>query len=184
MGPLASFALNPPGVRFETQEAQEKVLLFLRQHLIVNWLWVILSIILLLAPWLIFPFAWRFFRLPFVVPFGYIIVGTLFWYLFTFGFILTNFLRWFFNIYIVTNERIVDIDFIQLLYRQFSEARLSKIQDLSYKTSGLLAALVNYGDVAIQTAGELPNFEFVAVPQPEKVVQTISELMQKAKTEL
>lgn len=184
MTPLTSFALAPEGVRFETQKVQEEVIIFLRQHLIVNLPWVLISLLLLIAPWLIFPFAWRFLRLPFILPFGYVIIGTLFWYVFTFGFILANFLRWFFNIYIVTNERVVDIDFVQLLYKQFSEARLAKIQDLSYKTSGLLAALFNYGDVSIQTAGELPNFEFEAVPRPESVVQTIGELTEKARSEI
>ncbi len=120
-------------------------------------------------------------KLPFVIPVKYIIVGTLFWYLFTFGFILMNFLRWFFNIYIVTNQRVVDVDFIHLLYKEFSEARLEKVQDLSYKTGGIFAAFFNYGDVEIQTAAELPNFEFDAVPRPESVIQTISELVEKVK---
>ncbi|MFZ5845463.1 MAG: hypothetical protein ACOY0S_03280 [Patescibacteria group bacterium] len=183
MTPLTCFAVAPRGVRFETQEAEENVILFLRQHLIVNLPWVLLSLVMILAPWVVFPFVWRFLQLPVTFPIGYLAVGTLFWYLAAFGFILTNFLRWFFNIYIVTNERIVDIDFVYLLYKEFSEARLSKIQDITYKTGGIVAALFNFGNVLIQTAGELPNFEFSAVPNPEKVVQTVGELAEKARKE-
>lgn len=181
MGPLTAFSLKPTGVRFETQEARETVLLFLRQHVIVNFPWVLLTVVLLLAPTVFFPLALSFIKLPFTLPVGYIIIGTLFWYVATFGFALANFLHWFFNIYIVTNERIVDIDFIQLLYKQFSEARIAKIQDISYKTSGLLATIFDYGNVYVQTAGELPNFEFMAVPHPEQVVQVISETAEQAR---
>ena len=97
----------------------------------------------------------------------------LFWYIATFGFILANFLRWFFNIYIVTNERIVDIDFYYLLFKRFSQAELEKIQDISYSTGGIFATVFNYGEVMIETAGEAPNLEFVAVPRPDRVVETI-----------
>ena len=176
--PLTTFCLNPEGVRFETQEAEEEVILFLRQHIIVNVPWLILAIILLLAPTFIFPFAFGIFKLQFVVPAGYIIVGTLFWYLMTFGFVLANFIGWFFNIYIVTNERVVDIDFLYLLYKQFSEAELTKIQDISYTTGGIVATVFNYGNVSIETAGEAPNLEFEKVPHPEQIVQTIRTLVE------
>lgn len=181
MTPLTCFAVNPTGVRFETQQENEEVILFLRQHIIVNVPWVVIALLFLVAPTILFPMILTNLKLPFVIPVGYIIVATLFWYLFTFGFMLVSFLRWFFNIYIVTNERVVDIDFIHLLYKEFSEARLEKVQDLSYKTGGLFAAFFNFGDVAIQTAGELPNFEFDAVPRPERVIATISELVEKVK---
>lgn len=183
MTPLTCFSVNPKGVRFETQQEDETIILFLRQHIIVNIPWLIIAVVLLVTPTVFFPLVLTNIQLPFAIPLGYIIVGMLFWYLITVGFILMNFLRWFFNIYIVTNERVVDIDFIHLLYKEFSEARLEKVQDLSYKTGGIFAAFFNFGDVSIQTAGEFPNFEFDAVPRPERVLQTISELVEKVKKE-
>lgn len=183
MTPLTCFAVNPKGVRFETQQDDEEVILFLRQHIVVNVPWVFFAIILLIVPTVFFPMILMNLKLPFVIPAGYIVIGTLFWYLITFGFILTSFLGWFFNIYIVTNERVVDIDFIHLLYKVFSEARIDKIQDISYKSGGVVAALFNFGDVLIQTAGESENFDFLSVARPENVVQTISELIEKVKKE-
>lgn len=173
---LASFAENPDGVRFETQEAKEDVILFLRQHPIVNVPWVIIAIILVLAPTVLFPFIAVFLPIATTLPVGYMIVGTVFWYVATFGFILSNFLYWFFNIYIVTNERVVDIDFLYLLYKRFSQAELSKIQDISFASGGILATIFDYGNVTIETAGEAPNLEFEKIPHPEKVVETIRSL--------
>lgn len=171
------FAVHPDGVRFETQEEEEEVILFLRQHIIVNVPWLLITAVLLSAPTILFPIAFGFLRLPLAIPAGYLIVGTLFWYLMTFGFILANFISWFFNIYIVTNERVVDIDFLYLLYKQFSQAELTKIQDISYTTGGIIATIFNYGNVTIETAGEMPNLEFAKVPFPDKVVQTIRSLI-------
>jgi uncharacterized membrane protein YdbT with pleckstrin-like domain len=110
------------------------------------------------------------------LPVSYYVVGTMFWYLATFGFALSSFIGWFFNIYIVTNERIVDIDFFYLLYKKFSQAELTKIQDINYTSGGLLAAMFNFGDVVVETAGEAPNIDFELIPFPEKVVETIREL--------
>lgn len=182
VGPLTSYAVSPSGVRFETQEDTEEVILFMRQHLIVLLPSMILGIILIFAPFIIFPFFLKFLTLPITIPSNFIVVGTVFWYVFTFGLILVRFLRWYFNIYIVTNQRVVDIDFVHLLYKEFSEARLSKIQDVTYKTGGVFATFFNYGDVLVQTAAEMPNFDFIAVPNPEKVVQMIGELTEKTKT--
>lgn len=181
MSPLTSFAVSPEGVRFETQEKEEKVVLFLRQHLIGLFGPTLLVIGMALAPIALFPFLSRFLTLPVTIPTGYFVVGTAFWYVVTFGFGLMSFLRWFFNIYIVTDKRIVDIDFLHLLYKEFSEARLERIQDISFKSGGILAAFFDYGDAYVQTAGEMPNIEFIAVPKPAKVVETISELLERQK---
>ncbi len=179
LGPLTCFSVNPSDVRFETQEEKEKVILFLRQHIIVNVPWIVITIVLLISPTILLPVFFRIVNFTFMPPAGYVVVGTLFWYLATFGFALANFIGWYFNIYIVTNERIVDIDFYYLLYKQFSEAELTKIQDISYNTGGILATLFNYGNVLIETAGETPNIEFDRVPFPEKVVQTIRSLTER-----
>lgn len=176
MGPLTCFAVNPTSVRFETQQDDEKVVLFLRQHPIVNLPWILISLVLLIGPTALIPFFLKFANLPFALPPQYLLVATLLWYLVTFGFMFGSFLRWFFNIYIVTDRRIVDIDFYYLLFKRFSEAELSKIQDISFTVGGIAATVFDYGNVLIETAGELPNLEFEAVPQPEKVVETIRSL--------
>lgn len=184
MTPLTSFAVSPEGVRFETQEPEESVVLFLRQHLIMLLGPSLLVFLLALAPVALFPFLFRFLTLPIDVPLPYIIVGTAFWYVVTFGFALMSFLRWFFNIYVVTDRRIVDIDFLHLLYKEFSEARLERVQDINFKSGGIFSALFDFGDVYVQTAAEVPNVEFLAVPYPARVIETISDLLEKQKKQL
>jgi uncharacterized membrane protein YdbT with pleckstrin-like domain len=180
MGPLTNFVVNPEGVRFETQEENERVILFLRQHIVVNVPWILTALIFLIAPTFLFPIFLNLVRVSIAVPAGYILVGTIFWYVATFGFVLGKFLGWFFNIYIVTNERVVDIDFRYLLYKNFSEAELTKIQDISYTSGGILSTIFNYGTVNVETAGEVPSLEFDMVPAPERVVETIRSLTERS----
>jgi hypothetical protein len=99
-----------------------------------------------------------------------------FWYLFTFGYIFTSFLRWFFNAYLVTNKRVVDIDFESLVHRRFSEAFLYNVEDLTHQISGALQVIFNYGTLHIQTAGETRELEFESIPQPATVQDMISDL--------
>ncbi len=44
--------------------------------------------------------------------------------------------------------------------------------------------LFNFGDVFIQTASEVSEFDFLAVPNPEKVVKILDDLMPNNKKEI
>jgi hypothetical protein len=173
-GIFSAFISQPQNIHFENQEDQEEVLLLLRKHVITNVPWILISLVLILSPFFypLFPFL-NF--LP-VRYFPMILIG---WYLLVFAFVFENFLLWFYNIYIVTNERIIDVDFHNILYKEVSDARIDKIQDVSYDQSGLVEAFFNYGDILIQTAAEKTEFVFELVPNPDKVVQIINLLLDK-----
>lgn len=171
---FSAFWQYPEKVDFETKEKDEKVILLLRQHPIVNVGWILLAFLMLTVPTIIgmlgvfssFPPKFK-------------LIIDLTWYLITFVFIMENFLDWFFNIYIVTNLRIVDIDFVNLIYKEVSDANIDKIQDVSYNMGGVGRTVFNYGNVIIQTAAEIEEFDFEAVPNPAKVAKIIEDLMIK-----
>jgi hypothetical protein len=171
--PLASFVIRPPGAKFINQHSKEKILLVLRQHPIVNVKWILITIILLLAPFLIFPLLPIFSFVPGRFQF-FAMIG---WYLLVSAYVIESFLYWYYNIYIITDERIVDIDFISLIYRQVSEAKIDKVEDVTASTAGVFAGVFNYGNVNIQTAAEKREFEFLSVPQPAKVTKLLNELI-------
>jgi hypothetical protein len=41
---------------------------------------------------------------------------------------------------------------------------------------GVVRTMFDYGDVFVQTAGEVPRIEFEAVPHPDKVAKILREL--------
>jgi uncharacterized membrane protein YdbT with pleckstrin-like domain len=166
------------GMHFESQEDDEQIVLLLRQHLITNLPWIFSGIIMLLAPIFIFPLLAFLNPLP-NMPIGFKVVLTVFWYCLTFSVVFINYLHWFFNVYLVTTERIIDIDFNNLVHRELSSTRVSKVQDVTYKVNGVIRSIFDYGDVYIQTAGTEENFDFHAVPAPQLVVKKIGELIEK-----
>lgn len=176
MGLFSDYALRPANVRFETQQTGEIVELALRQHLVVMVPSVLLIGVLVILPLLAWPMLIGTNALPFTIPANYIIVLTFFWYVVAMGFALASFMRWFFNIYLVSNKRIVDIDFVHMLYKMFSATYLSRIEDISYAQSGFLMTMLDYGNVYIQTAGTEKNFEFLNIPHPQSVVDTITRV--------
>lgn len=179
---LSSFMVKPNGIRFETQEAKEEIFLLMRQHPIRNVGWILATLGLVLLPGFIVPLFLAASIIPADFPPGYFVVLPLLWYLGVFGFAFTNFLHWYFNVYILTSERVVDIDWVNLLYKRLSSTHLANIQDVTYRQSGFIGSLFDFGNVYIQTAGTDPNFEFDAVPKPNFVVTEINKVLKKGKT--
>lgn len=168
---LVAYSYFPDKVTFETRDREEKIVLLLRRHPITNIRWITTVTLMALAPILLIGFP-----LLSILPVNFQAISVLLWYLVTAAYALENFLSWFFNVNIVTDERIVDIDFQNLLYKEVSDTNIDKIQDVTYKMGGAIRTVFNYGDVLVQTAAEVPNFEFLAVPNPHQIVKILQEL--------
>lgn len=175
---FTSFSAFPTKVCFETQDDQEAIILFLRQHFIVNLKWIITSLFLLTIPT-----VFGFFPPYTSLTTGLQFVANLGWYLFVFGFSLAKLMGWFFNIYIITDERVVDVDFKNIFFREISVAKIDEIQDINVQSSGAFETFFGYGSVYIQTAAEVPQFEFLAIPYPDKVGKILNQLIDQEEQE-
>ena len=182
--PFAMFAPQPVGVYFENQESGEKIILLLRAHIVTLVPSALLILFLIFAPFLI-PSFLNIIRVQAFSVFApkQLILITIFWYLFVFGFSFYKFIFWYFNVYIVTNERVIDIDFRGILHKETSYAKLNQIQDISPKIIGFFGTFFHYGNVYIQTAAERPEFEFHNVENPNMVAQEIHEQVRKEEAE-
>lgn len=179
-----SYFENPPGISFEGQEPGEKVILFLRQHFVVLINWFVTVGIMALVPFVFFG-AVSIYEIDItgVIAWPYWVVGTLLWYLLTFGVLLEKLVSWFNNTYILTNERIIDVDFHNLLSKKVSYAHLDNIEDVSQAVGGIARLFFDYGHVHIQTAAEQREFDFHSVPQPAKVSLAIQKEARLEKSE-
>ena len=168
----------PAGINFENQEQDKTIVLLLRKHFVTNLPWLFTSLILLLIPLTFFPFVVINNLIP-QLPIAFFRLVSPVWYLFTGSYILVNFLMWYFTISIVTTERFLDIDFINLLNKKVAETRLSKVEDVTQRSGGFFEAFFDYGNVIIQTAGTEPVFLFQSVPKPQQVVRIINQLLER-----
>lgn len=169
--PFAAFNYFPDSIKFVAKDPSEKIVLLLRRHLITNINWILLTILLLFAPVILSAFPILNF-----LPGRYQFIAVTIWYLIIVAYALESFLDWFFNVCIITNETVFDVDFTNLIYREISEADLDHIQDVTVRMGGVIRTMFNYGDVFIQTAGEVPRIEFEAIPYPDKVAKILREL--------
>lgn len=181
---LAEFLPNPQHTSFENQEVGEKIILLLRAHIITLVPAILLILTLLLTPILVLAISSQLgFNLDQFFPGSLFSLTVVSWYLFTAGYTFLRFLLWFFNVYLVTNERLVDFDFFGFLLKAVSETRLTKIQDVTSRIYGVIRTIFNFGDVFVQTAGTEREFEFHAIPRPDLVARIISEEIRKEEAE-
>lgn len=162
-----------PEKRFISMQDDETIALLLRAHPITNVKWIILVIVMLLAPDIFVGLG-----MFAAVPARILFVGKLTWYLVTLGYAFEKFLYWYYSIVIVTNERVIDIDFRNLLQRDIAYAALNHIEEPSMQSGGLVRSIFHYGSVYIATAAEEPAVEAKDVPFPDRAVRIISELQE------
>lgn len=170
---FSSYVENPQNCHFEGQDPDEKILLLLRAHPITNLSWIVPSVLLFFLP----------FILPGLLssagidisflPDTYGIVFLIINYLLISTIVFEGFLYWYFNVYIVTDKNIVDVDFHSILFKNIDVAPLRNIEDTSSSMGGLLNSLFHYGHVFIQTAGASRNIDLASVPRPHHVADFI-----------
>lgn len=183
MSVLASYLVVPKKAHFETQGKDERILLLLRKHPITQVPWIAFTIVFLLIPLIAIPLLLELKVLPQFVTGGFLAFIVIFWYLVLFGYGFMRFLLWFFNANIITDQRIVDIDFPHLLYKESTATRISQIEDITHRRGGFVRTIFDFGDVFVQTAGAMPNIEFLDIPRPNTVVRKIVDVWQEKRPE-
>jgi len=176
--PLSSFLIKPHVFKFKEQDDKEEIILVMRPHWFTNVSWVISAIGMLMVPMLA-----QFLPVWGEVPLKYQTLGILFWYMITLAYALESFLSWYFDVYIITDERVIDIEFRNLLDKKFAEAKISMIQDVSSRVAGISQTMFNYGDVRVQTAAEIPELCFEKVPNPDKVIKVLQMMREEEELE-
>ena len=97
-----------------------------------------------------------------------------------------SFLIWidyYFDVWIITDRRIVNVEQKALFSREVSELEHIRVQDVTTDVKGFFPTLFNYGDVLIQTAGERDRFDFECVPDPYAIKDLVMKMQKKQETE-
>jgi membrane protein YdbS with pleckstrin-like domain len=83
--------------------------------------------------------------------------------------IFLNWYRYQNDIWVITNQRIVDSTKTTPFTLKISTADLVNVQDMTVERDGVLRTMFNYGDVICQTAAEQQEFRMSAIPHPQDV---------------
>ena len=163
------------------QRKGEKVELFLRRHWLVTARILLTFLVLAGVPIIVLLVliedlpAWI--AHPIVGPI--LIMGVTVYALAIILFSFVEYADYYLDTWIVTNERIINIEQKGLFNRVASELQLNAVQDVTSDVKGLVRTLFDYGDVVIQTAGGVKRFHFKGIPNPEEIKERVIHLVEQ-----
>ncbi|MFH0912155.1 MAG: hypothetical protein V1807_00640 [Patescibacteria group bacterium] len=155
-------------------------ILFYRRHIVDLVVPFIMTVVMLIIVGIalvvlinIAPLAWQTYQ-PEVVMFTGLAL------FFILSYLMTQWLFWYFDIWIVTEENLIDSQLIAFFLYNRSELSLRQIQDITDRTAGPLATLFRCGDIIIQTASKQGSFRLKSIYRPHQAVKDITDLAQRA----
>lgn len=166
------------------QELDEKIIIWARRH----WASFLKSLLIILFSFfvpivLLFSF-WQFLPDLFSGIGGLLIVlGGSLYYLILWAYAFVEWITYYYDLFIVTDSKIIDVNQDGVFHRQITELSLLRVQDVSGEMKGLLETIFAYGDIVIQTAGAQERSVFPDIPNPyeiaEKVLSLHNQLVEK-----
>ena len=163
------------------RKPNEQVIFFLRRHWIIFFGDTIEIMILGAVPMAVY------FLLNKIWP--SLLIGSVSWpllillasayYLIIWLFFINTFIDYYLDAWIVTTDKVVNIEQNGLFSRTISELDLSKVQDVTSEVKGVIPSIFNFGNVYVQTAGEVERFDFEQIPRPHEIRKNILELVEE-----
>ncbi len=189
---LGALQVYPENVFFNSQDPGESIYILTRSHIAINTGWVIKFIFSIILP-IIFTIGLEVFNSILVnrgidplgvrdlLPVESWLMVFLLYYSLALSYAIANFIDWYFDIYLVSNLRILHVDLKVFTGKSVAEAALVNIEDVSQSVVGFLPSFFNYGDVLVQTAAEKTKFNLKALPDPSWFRDVITDLSNLAK---
>lgn len=168
-----SFMAFPKELNFHGKEKGEQVVLIIRSHWIVTIPYLLLAVLVFILPFLLGSLISTFFsNIALLIS---LMITSL---LFSLGIIISTFVKWFYTVHIITDQRVVDLDFTSIMNHSVAEAQLEKIEDVTHKQLGIVGSVFDVGSVYIQTAGAQNEIEFTNVPRPRDIQDILFDLLE------
>jgi len=108
----------------------------------------------------------------------------LLWCLFWLARVLLLWFRYQNDLWMVSDQRIVDLVRPWPWSLRLASADLRNVEDTTVEINGLFATLLDFGDISCQTAGEQQRFTFRGVPHPRAIASLVEREARAAHAEL
>ena len=159
-------------------EEDEVILTTVRRH----WFYLVISglplILVSIVPSIFAYFGMQFLDESIVSSIALFIPHVLFlysfWLLIIWMILATIWTNYYLDIWCLTNKRIIKIDQSGLFHRKTGSFRLERMQDVNVEINGIIATLLDYGSVHVQTASaDMEEFKAVFLPNPQNIKSII-----------
>jgi len=115
------------------------------------------------------------------IPFTIFVLGTSAYYIAILVFFFTQFIDFYLDIWVVTNDRIIDVEQFGLFARTISELDLFRIQDVTTDIHGFFHTLFKFGSVSVKTASDNKSIVFKNVNDPNRIREELISLSHEDK---
>jgi len=164
-------------------EDDEILVAKVRKHWWPLFIWGVRMVFLAILPLIVFGVLLAFSseniteRITYIFGFFYTMWIAVLWALF--------FIEWTdyrFDMWVITNQRVVDIDQAGLFARNIATVRLEDIEDITVETYGFIKTIFKFGTLMVQTAGSKNEFFLKNARNPEEAKRQIYSLIHKLET--
>lgn len=156
----------------------EKIIFFLHRHPFIFIKKILVYLGLGALPFLVF-FVLRAY-LPSILEneiiYPLLILLASLWLIFIWISLFQSWINYYFDLYVVTNRQIINIDQAGLFNRTLSKQSLSRVQDISVESKGFFATILKYGNIYVQSAGAKERFVFSEVKDPYLIAEKLNKL--------
>lgn len=150
-------------------EVDEKILLLVRKHWFILFLQIFGVLVIALLPIFLYILISYIPTILTTTLFSYTGVFIVFysgWLLLMWMALFNIWTNYYLDIWTITNKRLITVDQKGFFFRTMASFRLDRLQDTTVSVNGILATLLDYGTLEIQTAGEKERFIAYGLPNP------------------
>lgn len=168
---------HPIKFDFPSREKGEKVYLAVRRHYFVLVRQGIIFLFFFIFPVIIGAVTYYFnIRVSEYSFYSILVLIISLYYLFVMLFAMIKWIEYYYDVWIITDRRLIDLEQKSLFNHITSELRLDKIQDVTFEIKGFLPSVFHYGNIYVQTAGSVQRFAFEEVPRSQQIKRLIIDL--------
>ncbi|MEX0672919.1 MAG: PH domain-containing protein [Candidatus Paceibacterota bacterium] len=166
-------------------EKGEHVLFEVRKHwfVYVAKVWA-LPLVALVPPTALLGLLAADIELPIAVELSHIALGSFLYSIWLLLLWVLAFILWtdyYLDEWVVTPQRIIDIEQHGLFHRDIASLRFDRIQDISSEVPGFIATMFNFGQLRVQSAGEEREVVLAGARDPFEAREKLNEQLKKVR---
>ncbi len=152
-------------------EADEHVIIQVRKHWFILGVQLLSVVFIALVPLFLYFFMIKstlFVKLPLEIEINIPLMITLYsaWLLIMWMGAFNIWNNYYLDVWTITNKRLIAVDQKGFFSRTTASFRLDRLQDTTIAVQGIIATLLDFGTLEMQTAGEERNFKASGLPHP------------------
>lgn len=91
----------------------------------------------------------------------------------------SDFMRYFLDIWIITNKRIIDVEQHDFFQREVTSLFLDRVEDVTMDVTGFFHTLIGFGTITAQSAGATEKITLPGVPNPRHIRDVLMQQVDK-----